>query len=142
MTSMLEGVIKEGTGYPNAEIGRPAAGKTGTASDFKDAWFVGYTPDLVTAVWLGNDDGTPMTESFGGNIPARTWARFMKAALKDVPPHEFPYPATEVRKLAYCGQPKKYEYFLEGTQPRTGCASAGYAGPAHTAMNAAPPADP
>jgi len=142
MTSMLEGVIKEGTGYPNAEIGRPAAGKTGTTSDFKDAWFVGYTPDLVTAVWFGNDDSSRMNESYGGNVPARTWARFMKAALKGVPPHEFAYPATEVRKLAYCGQPKKYEYFLEGTQPRTGCASAGYAGPPHTAMAAAPPANP
>jgi len=133
MTSMLEGVINEGTGYPNAQIGRPAAGKTGTTSDFRDAWFVGYTPDLVTAVWLGNDDYSRMNESYGGNIPARTWARFMKAALKGVPKHDFPYPAQEVRKLAYCGQPKKAEYFLEGTQPQSGCASAGYAGPPRTA---------
>ena len=50
--------------------------------------------------------------------------------------------ADEEGVLAYCGQPKKFEYFLEGTQPRTGCASAGYAGPAHTAMVAAPPANP
>ncbi|MBD5632973.1 MAG: PBP1A family penicillin-binding protein, partial [Candidatus Eremiobacteraeota bacterium] len=135
MTSLLEGVIKEGTGYPNADIGRPAAGKTGTTSDFHDAWFVGYTPDLVTAVWLGNDDYARMTESFGGNVPARTWARFMKAALKGVPRHEFAYPSTEVRKLAYCGQPKKFEYFLEGTQPRATCASAGYAGTPHTAFD-------
>jgi membrane peptidoglycan carboxypeptidase len=134
MTSMLEGVIKEGTGYPNAEIGRPAAGKTGTTSDFRDAWFVGYTPDLVTAVWLGNDDYTRMNESYGGNIPARTWARFMKAALKNTPPHEFVYPSTEVRKLAYCGQPHKFEYFLSGTEPHATCASAGYAGPSHTAQ--------
>ena len=142
MTSMLEGVIKEGTGYPNAEIGRPAAGKTGTTTDFRDAWFVGYTPDLVTAVWLGNDDYTRMNESYGGNVPARTWARFMKAALKGVPPHEFPYPASEVRKLAYCGQPKKFEYFLEGTQPSGSCASAGYAGPSSHTAYAAPPAGP
>ena len=60
MTSMLEDVITHGTGYPNAVIGRPAAGKTGTTSNFRDAWFVGYTPDLVTAVWLGNDDYTRM----------------------------------------------------------------------------------
>jgi penicillin-binding protein 1A len=142
MTSLLEGVIKEGTGYPNAEIGRPAAGKTGTTSDFRDAWFVGYTPDLVTAVWLGNDDYTRMNESYGGNVPARTWARFMKGALAGTPPHEFPYPATELRKLAYCGQPKKYEYFLEGTQPSGGCASPGYAGPSHTAMLVPPGAEP
>ena len=139
MTSMLEGVIAEGTGYPNAQIGRPAAGKTGTTSDFRDAWFVGYTPDLVTAVWLGNDNYARMNESYGGNIPARVWARFMKAALAKTPRHEFAYPSTEVRKLAYCGQPRKYEYFLEGTQPHASCASAGYAGPPRTAMNASSP---
>ena len=140
VTSMLESVISEGTGYPNADIGRPAAGKTGTTSDFRDAWFVGYTPDLVTAVWLGNDDYRQMNESFGGNIPARTWARFMKAALAKTPKHDFPFPATEVKKLAYCGEPRRFEYFLAGTEPRASCASAGYAGPAHVAT--APVADP
>jgi len=138
MTSMLESVIKEGTGYPNAEIGRPAAGKTGTTTDFRDAWFVGFTPDLVTAVWLGNDDYTPMRESYGGNIPARTWARFMKAALADVPKHDFVYPATEVRKMAYCGGGKKYEYFLEGTEPSGTCANPGYGGRSRTVF-AEPP---
>ena len=71
MTSILQDVITKGTGYPNAIIGRPAAGKTGTTSDFRDAWFVGYTPDLVTAVWLGNDDYSRMYESYGGNGFAR-----------------------------------------------------------------------
>ncbi len=103
MTSMLEDVINHGTGYPNAIIGRPAAGKTGTTSNFRDAWFVGYTPDLVTAVWLGNDNYTPMNESYGGNIPARVWARFMKAALARTPPHDFPFPADEVAKVAGAG---------------------------------------
>jgi penicillin-binding protein 1A len=117
MTSMLQSVINEGTGYPNAQIGRPAAGKTGTTSDFRDAWFVGYTPDLVAAVWLGNDDYTRMNESYGGNIPARTWARFMRAALVNVAKHDFPMPATEVRKLASCGGSRKTEYFLNGTEP-------------------------
>ena len=137
MTSMLEGVIQEGTGYPNAVIDRPAAGKTGTTSDFRDAWFVGFTPDLVTAVWLGNDDYSRMNESYGGNVPARTWARFMRAALAHVPKHEFVFPSTEVRKIAYCGEPKKFEYFLEGTEPR-GCASATYYRP-NTAMDGTPP---
>ena len=126
MTSMLEGVINEGTGYPNAVIGRPAAGKTGTTSNFRDAWFVGYTPDLVTAVWLGNDDYTQMSESYGGNIPARTWARFMKAALAKVPPHEFVYPASELQKIPLCGGGGKYEYYLEGTQPPGNCAYPSY----------------
>ena len=119
MTSILEDVIAHGTGYPNAVIGRPAAGKTGTTSNFRDAWFVGYTPDLVTAVWLGNDDYAPMVESYGGNIPARIWARFMKAALASTPPHDFPIPADEVTKIAGCG--RGYEYYLKGTEPQTGC---------------------
>ncbi len=139
VTTMLEGVIKEGTGYPNADIGRPAAGKTGTTSNFRDAWFVGYTPDLVAAVWLGNDDYSRMNESYGGNIPARTWARFMRAALKNVPKHDFVFPATEVRKLAYCGEPRRFEYFLEGTEPAATCASAGYSGrPAAAAIDQPP----
>ena len=125
-TSMMEGVINEGTGYPNAQIGRPAAGKTGTTSDFRDAWFVGFTPDLVAAVWLGNDNYQRMNESYGGNIPARTWARFMRAALEKVPKHEFPYPSSELQKFAYCGEPHKFEYYLPGTAPG-GCAGASYA---------------
>jgi penicillin-binding protein 1A len=138
MTSLLESVITEGTGYPNADLGRPAAGKTGTTSDFRDAWFVGYTPDLVTAVWLGNDDYSRMNESYGGNIPARTWARFMKAALAKTPKHQFAFPSTEVRKVAYCGQPKKFEYFLEGTEPLGSCASAGWNGRSRTAYDEPP----
>lgn len=120
VTTMLEDVIQHGTGYPNAIIGRPAAGKTGTTSDFRDAWFVGYTPDLVTAVWLGNDNYSRMTESYGGDIPARIWARFMKAALVKTPKHDFHFPASEVVKVAGCGQ-TGYAYFLNGTQPLSGC---------------------
>jgi penicillin-binding protein 1A len=121
VTSMLEDVIARGTGYPNAVIGRPAAGKTGTTSSFRDAWFVGFTPDLVTAVWLGNDDYTPMNESYGGNIPARIWARFMKAALAGTPPHDFPFPLDEVEKVAGCGRGS--EYYLKGTESQSGCGS-------------------
>ena len=118
MTTMLESVIQEGTGYPNADIGRPAAGKTGTTSDYRDAWFVGFTPDLVAAVWIGNDDYTHMNESYGGNIPARIWARFMRNALANVAKHDFQFPATEVQRLAACGYANRYEYFLDGTAPR------------------------
>jgi penicillin-binding protein 1A len=118
MTTIFEDVIKRGTGYPNAIIGRPAAGKTGTTSDFRDAWFVGYTPDLVAAVWLGNDDYTPMVESYGGNVPARIWARFMKAALAHTPPHDFPFPSDEVAKVSGCG--RGTEYYLKGTESTCG----------------------
>jgi len=142
MTSLLAGVINEGTGFPNAQIGRPAAGKTGTTSDFRDAWFVGFTPDLVVAVWLGNDNYSRMRESYGGNIPARTWARFMKAALVHVAKHEFTYPSTEVRKVAYCGTVKKFEYFLDGTEPVGSCASAGYYNRRHAQSDTPPVAEP
>jgi len=121
MDTMLQDVILHGTGYPNADIGRPAAGKTGTTSDFRDAWFVGFTPDLVTAVWVGNDDYTRMNESYGGNIPARIWARYMKAALKNVAKHDFTFPSDEVKKVASCGGYEKYEYYLAGTEPLTPC---------------------
>ena len=118
VTTMLQDVIAYGTGT-NANIGRPAAGKTGTTSDFKDAWFVGFTPDLVTAVWAGNDEGR-MNESYGGNIPARIWARFMRAALKDVPKHDFVMPADEVRRMASCSG-RGYEYYLIANAPTSPC---------------------
>jgi penicillin-binding protein 1A len=102
VTSMLQSVINEGTGYPNAQIARPAAGKTGTTSDYRDAWFVGFTPDLVTAVWIGNDNYHRMNESYGGNIPARIWAKFMKAALAKTPKHDFAMPSGEVRRVTLC----------------------------------------
>jgi penicillin-binding protein 1A len=115
MSSMLESVIQSGTGYPNAVIGRPAAGKTGTTSSFRDAWFVGYTPDLVAAVWIGNDDYSRMNESYGGNIPARIWARFMKRALAKTKPHDFVMPVGEVVKGRLCGSGRE-DVFLVGTE--------------------------
>ncbi|MBV9272153.1 MAG: PBP1A family penicillin-binding protein [Candidatus Eremiobacteraeota bacterium] len=122
MVTMLEDVINHGTGYPNADIGRPAGGKTGTTSDFRDAWFVGFTPDLVTAVWIGNDDYARMNESYGGNIPARIWARYMRAALQNVAKHDFTFPGDEVKKVAACGKSYgAYEYYLAGTEPLTPC---------------------
>jgi penicillin-binding protein 1A len=118
MSSMLESVITSGTGSPNANIGRPAAGKTGTTSSFRDAWFVGYTPDLVAAVWIGNDDYTRMNESYGGNIPARIWARFMKRALAKTKPHDFVLPVGEVVKARLCGSGRE-DLFLVGTDQHT-----------------------
>jgi penicillin-binding protein 1A len=136
VTSMLESVINEGTGYPNAQIGRPAAGKTGTTTDFRDAWFVGFTPDLVAAVWIGNDDYHRMNESYGGNIPARIWARFMKAALAKTPKHDFVQPAGEVRRVTLCdtGRP---EVFLTGTEPSHTCGDGSTPSPASVAAKTA-----
>ncbi len=89
MNEMLMGVLTSGTGR-GAQIGRPAAGKTGTTSDYKDAWFVGYTPDLVTGVWVGNDNNEPMKKVTGGTIPASIWRGFMSVALSGVPASGLP----------------------------------------------------
>ncbi len=91
LTDMLKGVIAHGTGA-GANIGRPAAGKTGTTSDYKDAWFVGYTPDLVAAVWMGNDSDGTLRGITGGNLPATIWREFMGHALANTPAHDFVRP--------------------------------------------------
>ncbi len=99
VTQILQGVIQHGTGYPNAVIGRPAAGKTGTANGPTDAWFVGYTPQLSAAAWMGysNNDSTPMldvkgVQVFGATYPAKAWHDFMTASLAGVPPANFANP--------------------------------------------------
>jgi penicillin-binding protein 1A len=89
MNQLLAGVIQHGTGRA-AALGRPAAGKTGTTQDYRDALFVGYTPELIAGVWFGNDDNAPMHKITGGTLPARTWRGFMLAALKDVPAAPLP----------------------------------------------------
>ena len=91
MNSMLSNVIESdfGTGK-GARLGRPAAGKTGTSQDYRDAWFVGYTPDLIAGVWMGNDNGAPMQGVTGGNFPAKLWKAFMAEAAKGTPPRALP----------------------------------------------------
>ncbi|MBO6783340.1 MAG: hypothetical protein JJ899_08750, partial [Alphaproteobacteria bacterium] len=81
MNQMMQAVITRGSGR-KAGIDRPAGGKTGTSQDFRDAWFVGYAGNIVTAVWLGNDDNSPMDGVTGSSVPAEIWKRFMSAATK------------------------------------------------------------
>ena len=88
LTAMLEDVIRRGTGT-RANIGRPAAGKTGTTSDYHDAWFVGYTPDLVAGVWIGNDSVSDLHGMSGGMTPAVIWQAFMQKALVQMPIRSF-----------------------------------------------------
>ncbi|WP_439816116.1 transglycosylase domain-containing protein [Zavarzinia sp. CC-PAN008] len=89
LNQMLAGVVRDGTGRA-ARLDRPAAGKTGTSQGFRDAWFVGYTSRLVTAVWLGNDDNTPMNRVTGGTLPARIWRSFMVEATAADPVEPLP----------------------------------------------------
>ncbi|MGU3496388.1 transglycosylase domain-containing protein [Xanthobacteraceae bacterium A53D] len=90
MNHMLEQTISVGTGRRAELPGWDAAGKTGTSQDYRDAWFVGYTARMVTAVWLGNDDASPTKKASGANLPAEIWSRYMKVAHKDLPPAELP----------------------------------------------------
>ena len=99
VTDVTRGVISSGTGKA-ADIGRPAAGKTGTAEDNADAWFVGFTPTLSTAVWMGYSDGRRpllrikgVSRVEGGTIPARTWKAFMSQAVSGVPVTDLDKPA-------------------------------------------------
>jgi penicillin-binding protein 1A len=85
MNEMLAQTLTIGTAKQASLPGWQAAGKTGTSQDFRDAWFIGYTPHLVTGVWLGNDDGTPTKHVTGGGLPVEVWSRFMREALQGVP---------------------------------------------------------
>jgi penicillin-binding protein 1A len=89
MNEMLSRVIGHGTGR-SAALPRPAAGKTGTMQDYRDAWFVGYTADLVAGAWLGNDNNSPTNKVTGGSLPAQTWRRFMLAATQAMPVRPLP----------------------------------------------------
>ena len=85
MTGMMRDVVVRGTGTAAELDDRPTAGKTGTSQDYRDAWFVGYTGDLIAGVWLGNDDNTPMRDVTGGRLPAALWRDFMEQAEQGRP---------------------------------------------------------
>ena len=85
LVGLLKLVVERGTGR-EARLGVPAAGKTGTSQNHRDAWFIGFTEPLIVGVWVGNDDETPMHEVTGGQLPARIWRNFMTAALAENAP--------------------------------------------------------
>lgn len=91
MTAMLQGVIKHGTGRA-ANIGKPTAGKTGTTDSYRDAWFIGYTPSVVTGVWVGNDNNTPTRGLTGGTVPATIWGQYMRVVEARRQSTGFTYP--------------------------------------------------
>jgi penicillin-binding protein 1A len=85
MNQMMRETLRSGTAKAAQLPGWPVAGKTGTSQDFRDAWFIGYTAQLVTGVWLGNDDSSPTKKATGGGLPVEIWSRFMKVAHQGVP---------------------------------------------------------
>ncbi|HZR72806.1 penicillin-binding protein 1A [Bradyrhizobium sp.] len=93
MNRMMQETLLSGTAHKAELPGWMAAGKTGTSQDFRDAWFIGYTANLVTGVWLGNDDNSPTKKATGGGLPVEIWTRFMKAAHQGVTP--VPLPASQ-----------------------------------------------
>jgi penicillin-binding protein 1A len=129
-TYVMQDVVEVGTGRRVKSIGRPVAGKTGTTDDVRDAWFIGYTPSLVTGVWVGFDQEQSLgKQEVGGRAAAPIWLYFMEKALQNTPVEVFPVPAGIVfsRIDSETGLPAKksarnsiYECFLEGTIPDDG----------------------
>jgi penicillin-binding protein 1A len=97
MNTMMQETLLSGTAHKAELPGWMAAGKTGTSQDFRDAWFIGYTANLVTGVWLGNDDNSPTKKATGGGLPVEVWTRFMKAAHQGIAP--VPLPASQAGGL-------------------------------------------
>lgn len=135
ITSMMEGVIQRGTGKAALSYGltRPAAGKTGTTNNFRDAWFVGYTPELVASVWMGYDVGTISLGRgvTGGKIAAPVWGRFMQNALLYEPKSQFSDEGLNIVRRQICKSCGKLpgphcketreEIFHETTVPKEYC---------------------
>ncbi len=130
ITSILEDVVKRGTGRRVRALGRPCAGKTGTTNDFKDAWFFGYTPDLVAGVYVGYDNHSTLGKfETGSRAASPIWLYFMQKALANIPPKMFRIPEgivfrkIDIRNglLATKYTPKKFvrlECFKKGTEPK------------------------
>lgn len=118
MTWMLQGVVNSGTGIP-AQIGRPAAGKTGTSDEARDLWYIGYIPQIAAGVWLGNDDNKPTQGTSG--IAAELWRKFMLEIVKDLPVENFPpRPSLTGRTnliKAEAIKPKKSYYLRTASRP-------------------------
>jgi penicillin-binding protein 1A len=126
ITSMMEGVVQRGTGTYAKRLGRPVAGKTGTSSDYKDAWFIGFTPELAVGVYIGYDRPRNMgSQATGGGLAVPIFTAFMENALKGTPPTPFNMPpgmtkiwidsSSGVKALA--GQSAIAEAFKPGTGP-------------------------
>jgi penicillin-binding protein 1A len=128
IVSMLQGVVERGTGTAVRAVGKPIAGKTGTTNDFRDAWFVGGTPDLIAGVFIGYDDPDSLgDDETGGHIAAPVFRDFMIAALKDAPATASRTPPgmrlyrinSSTGVSAAAGDSTIYEAYRPGTEPGT-----------------------
>lgn len=126
MSHLLEDVVKHGTGWRAKSLGRPVAAKTGTTDQFMDAWFIGYTPEIITGVWVGFDEERSLGENeTGGRTASPIWISFMAKILKDKPIKEFPVPEEGIEfvkidpKTGQISMEKEgiLECFREGTAP-------------------------
>jgi penicillin-binding protein 1A len=125
VTDLMRGVVESGTAKQAKELGRPAAGKTGTTNESMDAWFVGFTPELLVGIWVGFDAERSLGELTGGRAATPIWTSFMRRALEGRPVREFGEPegVTQVRVdahtglLAVAGRSSRMEAFVVGTEP-------------------------
>jgi penicillin-binding protein 1A len=132
MNTMMEETLRSGTARKAELPGWVAAGKTGTSQDFRDAWFIGYTTNLVTGVWLGNDDNTPTKRAVGGGLPVEIWTRFMRAAHQGVP----------VATLPTSQAPGFFSNIAQGPQATISQITAPSAPPASASLAPYPPMAP
>jgi penicillin-binding protein 1A len=126
VTQMMASVVETGTGREARKLGRPCAGKTGTTNDSKDAWFVGFTPQLLAGVWVGFDADRALGSYTGGRAATPIWTAFMQRALDGQPERDFDKPenvslvsidnATGLKAVP--GRASRTEVFLAGTEPK------------------------
>lgn len=127
ITSLLQSVVQNGTGKKVKILNRPVAGKTGTTNDFVDAWFMGFSPELVTGVWVGKDKDEPLgLNETGSRAAIPIWLEYMQNALRNKPKRNFPIPEDivmikinpETGKRVNFGDPQaKFEVFLQSHLP-------------------------
>ena len=126
IVTMLQGVVERGTGKVVQAVGKPIAGKTGTTNNWRDAWFVGFTPDLAAGVYIGYDDPDSLgDDETGGHVAAPVFRHFMIAALKDAPATAFRTPpgmrlyrvSAATGLPAGAGETAIYEAYKPGTEP-------------------------
>jgi penicillin-binding protein 1A len=133
MTQMLKGTIERGTGVAAKALGRPAAAKTGTTNDYSNAWFIGYTPKLVTGVWVGYDRPRSLgRDETGSRVAVPIWTGFMSQALAGTPAEDFSVPENvvlvpvDLSPSGGCVRPVMMA-FVSGTEPKMTCGAARYA---------------